>query len=201
MDNDVLLPFHKSFIRSIKRLDENLKDLLGVNNVFIVRFRIEVIPLLALAKITIIPHEHLAQTIDDLKTFYQGFELRYDRTKPELGNKEERDAIDLIFFTTIKNLSDRLSQDKEVMNKATSLEEALKLGLEYLPPNSRFVGPKGKITLLRNGVPKGRLAEISVMDAKSDSKNVLFTAYYKENDVYDLASFHKNRIEDWTDKW
>ncbi|MCX6794737.1 MAG: hypothetical protein NTY31_01990 [Candidatus Falkowbacteria bacterium] len=92
----------------------------------------------------------------------------------------------------------------QLMNSAGSLEEALRLGFDFLPLDGRFLGPQGKILLFRNNLPKGHeeVAEIIVTDAeKNDGKIIFCAAWGKDYKKYELTANSGDKIEDWSDKW
>lgn len=92
----------------------------------------------------------------------------------------------------------------QVMNSAGSLEEALRLGFDFLPLGKRFVGPQGKILLLRNDLPKGDkyVAEIAVVDAQAKDEKILLTAVWgKDYKDYKMQPYWPGDISDWSDKW
>ena len=93
---------------------------------------------------------------------------------------------------------------RDVMNSAKTLEEALKLGFDFLALGSKFTGPQGKITLLRNGFKKDSDsgAEVHVKNAEANDNKLLFTAHWhNDSKEYKLSTFLENIIEDWNDKW
>lgn len=109
METKILMPFHESCIQSLSLVEKNLLEIIspGIGDIFICRFRMEIKPLLELIKITAIPEKHLTQVIEGIKSFYQGFESRYDRAVRGFRNKEERRAIDSYFADTINTLERR----------------------------------------------------------------------------------------------
>ena len=90
------------------------------------------------------------------------------------------------------------------MNGADNLEQALEFGFEFLSLGSQYLGPEGKILLMRNCLITGSpsVAEIAVLDAKSEKRRVLFVAAWGENDeIYRIQENWPEDIKDWSDKW
>jgi hypothetical protein len=91
-----------------------------------------------------------------------------------------------------------------IMRSAASLEKALELGFDSLPLGMRMIGPKGKIVLERNLLPKGHsyVAEIAVIDAESiNGKIVLTAAWPKEAEYYHLQDGWPGNIKEWSGRW
>lgn len=72
------------------------------------------------------------------------------------------------------------------MDSAKSLEEALEFGFDVLPLGSRYLGPQGKILLVRNILAKGDpyVAEICVMDARANPSKILLSAGWGKYEKY-----------------
>ena len=93
---------------------------------------------------------------------------------------------------------------KLLMDSAKSLEEALEIGFDVLPLGSRYLGPQGRILLIRNMLLKADpyVAEICIMDAKANDNKILLTAGWGANeDHYHLQDNWPGEIRDLSDKW
>lgn len=90
---------------------------------------------------------------------------------------------------------------EEQLNGAADLETALRRSFDFLPPSNTFIGPKGRIKLLRNSVPKGNrgVAEVAVLENLED-RHVLFCATWS-NGEFKLQPKWAEKIQDWNDKW
>ncbi|MFA6514137.1 MAG: hypothetical protein WCT50_02495 [Patescibacteria group bacterium] len=117
---------------------------------------------------------------------------------------EQIDSIDDDFGVIENVLRKKPADHVLIMYSAKTLEEAILLGFDHIPGCASFIGPKGKIRLNRNSLPKGHefVAEVAVMSIEKDDKRILFCAGWGEHD----QKFHLNanwgeKIEDWSDKW
>lgn len=87
---------------------------------------------------------------------------------------------------------------------AANLEEALRLGFDLLPLGIRLTGPKGKLMLGRNSVPKGHpdCAEIYVMRAGGKDNQVFLNASWgKGYENFKVHFFWNNTMEDLNEEW
>jgi len=90
------------------------------------------------------------------------------------------------------------------LNLAKTLEEAIEIGFDFLAPGSEFIGPQGKVRLLRNQLPKGDKysAEIGILDAEKNDGKIIFITYWGEDDAtYRLSANWEDKIEEWSDRW
>jgi len=91
---------------------------------------------------------------------------------------------------------------EDQLNSASDLETALRRSFDFLPPSAIFVGPKGKIKLIRNSIPKGDegVAEVAVLDNLAKDRRVLFCANWS-NGEFNLQSGWFNKIRDFNNLW
>lgn len=86
------------------------------------------------------------------------------------------------------------------LNSARYLNEAIRLGFDFMPLGSSIVGPQGKIMLIRNNIPKEvtGLAEIVVKRADITDKKTTFTVGYTKGewDGYLTYYFPYGRVDE-----
>lgn len=117
MDDLKLKPYHESCIDSLVLLESGLKE--GQNKKtnwpFFVRFRIGLEIILNEIKRTIVLDEHVPGLIEKLQDFFKSFEERNVISNNLIGIEEEVEIerINRYFETTIENVSDRISQNKQ----------------------------------------------------------------------------------------
>ena len=93
---------------------------------------------------------------------------------------------------------------KKIMNSASNLDTAIAVGFDVLPLGIKFIGPKGKILITRNSLPKGDkyVAEICVESQEQKDGRIIFNAGWGDQKaIYDLRAYWGDKIEDWNNKW
>jgi hypothetical protein len=89
----------------------------------------------------------------------------------------------------------------KIMYSAKDLKTAIELGFVHIPQGSNFVGPQGKVWLVRNDPPADPPIDAELL-VKEIGDRTIFRAYQGQNDkTFKLESPTGEKIEDWNDQW